>query len=96
MLVYVEEVGEDIGIVGVERRWSDVSEWGEFEGRYNEWGFEGWIFREFFGGRDLRFICLMVEEVNFVFFLILMCNLVFVVLVNVFLLNLVFIKYVSI
>lgn len=67
LLAYAEEAGEDIGTVGVERRRSDASEWGEFEGRHNERGFEGRTFRESSGGRDSRSSRPTVEEANSAF-----------------------------
>ncbi|OWZ26170.1 glycogen storage control protein [Cryptococcus neoformans var. grubii Br795] len=64
LLAYAEEAGEDIGTIGVERRRNDASEWGEFEGRHGERGFEGRAFRESSGGGDSRSTRPTVEEAN--------------------------------
>ncbi|KJE01244.1 glycogen storage control protein [Cryptococcus gattii NT-10] len=54
LLAYAEEAGEDIGTVGVERRRSTTSEWGELECRHNEREFEGQTFRESSEGGNSR------------------------------------------
>lgn len=54
LLAYAEEAGEDIGTVGVERRRSATSEWGELECGHSEREFEGQTFRESSEGGNSR------------------------------------------
>ncbi|KIR32058.1 glycogen storage control protein [Cryptococcus deuterogattii MMRL2647] len=64
LLAYAEEAGEDIGTVGVERRRSATSEWGELECGHSEREFEGQTFRESSEGGNSRPAQPAIEKTN--------------------------------